>query len=124
MPRLRPSHGRRLALRAAAALLAVLLGAPGTVAARSDLESQLKSVVSVELRGRHAVARREIDAVLKTRPPSIWPWGERRTLRADFLRSDCEAIELLYRQHGYLDARGARQPGAGARPGRACGCCS
>jgi outer membrane protein insertion porin family len=117
LPPLRPRPGRRDALRAAGLVAALLLGVSGTVAARSDLESQLKSVVSVELRGRRAVARRDIHAVLKTRPPSIWPWGERRTLRADFLRSDCEAIELVYRQHGYLDARvrdslvQARDPG-------------
>jgi len=118
LPPLRPSPGRRAASRAAALAVAVLLGMPGTVAARSDLESQLKSVVAVELRGRHAVARRDIHAVLKTRSPSIWPWGERRTLRTDFLRSDCEAIESLYRQHGHLDARvrdslvQARDPGS------------
>jgi outer membrane protein insertion porin family len=115
--RLRPRPRRRDVRRAAAVLVAALLGIPGMVAARSDLESQLKSVVSVELRGRHAVGRRDIHAVVKTRPPSIWPWGERRTLRADFLKSDCEAIELLYRQHGYLDAHvrdslvQARDPG-------------
>lgn len=106
MPRL---HRRRVPgaapLLAAAAVAALLAGPPGTAAARSDLESQLKSVAAVELRGRRAVPRREILAVLKTRPPSILPWGERRTLRADFLRSDGEAIELVYRQHGYLDAR-------------------
>jgi outer membrane protein assembly factor BamA len=103
--RRRRSAGRRVRLRAAGAVVALLLGIPGVVAARSDLESQLKSVVGVELRGRHAVGRGDVLSALKTRPPSIWPWGERHTLRADFLRSDCDAIESLYRQHGYLDAR-------------------
>ena len=117
MPLPRPRLRSGGAIRGATALAVALLGVPGVVAARGDLESQLKSVAAVELRGRHAVGRRDIHGVLKTRPPSLWPWGERHPLRADFLRSDCEAIELLYRQHGYLDARvrdslvQARHPG-------------
>jgi outer membrane protein insertion porin family len=90
--------------RAGAALLGLLLSLPGPAASRSDLETQLKTVAAVGLRGRHSVSAREIRAVLKTRPPSIWPWAERRPLRADFLNADCAAIEAVYHQHGFLDA--------------------
>ena len=94
----------RAARRAGAALLGLLLSLPGPAASRSDLESQLKTVAAVGLRGRHSVSAREIRAVLKTRPPSLWPWAERRPLRTDFLVSDCGAIEGVYHQHGFLDA--------------------
>jgi len=90
--------------RTGAALLGLLLSLPGLAAARGDLESQLKTVAAVGLRGRHSVSAREIRAVLKTRPPSFWPWAERRPLRTDFLDADCEAIEAVYHQHGFLDA--------------------
>ena len=94
----------RGARRAAPALLALLVSFPGTAAARDDLESQLKTVSGVSLRGRHSVSSREIRAVLKTRPPSFWPWAEHRPLRMDFLRADCEGIQSVYRQNGFLDA--------------------
>jgi outer membrane protein assembly complex protein YaeT len=87
-------------------LLGLLLALPGPAASRSDLESQLKTVAAVGLRGqhRHSVSARELRAVLKTRPPSFWPWAEHQTLRTDFLKADCAAIEAVYRQHGFLDA--------------------
>jgi outer membrane protein assembly complex protein YaeT len=103
--------------RAGAILLGLLLSLPGPAASRSDLESQLKTVASVGFLGRHSVSAREIRAVLKTRPPSIWPWSERRPLRTDFLNADCSAVEAVYRQHGFLDAsvrdslRPVRDPG-------------
>jgi outer membrane protein insertion porin family len=77
---------------------------PVPAASRSDLESQLKTVASVGLRGRHSVSARELRAVLKSRPPSFWPWAERRPLRTDFLTADCAAVEAVYHQHGFLDA--------------------
>ena len=89
----------------AVALLALALLPPGAARARSDLESQLKTVSSLGYRGRHAVPVRELRAVLKTRPPSVWPWSERPALRVDFLVADREAIEQVYHQHGFLDAR-------------------
>ena len=92
------------ARRTGAVLLGVLLSLPAPAASRSDLESQLKTVAAVGLRGRHSVSAREIRAVLKTRPPSFWPWAERRPLRTDFLNADCAAIEAVYHQHGFLDA--------------------
>ena len=61
-------------------------------------------MAAVGLRGRHSVSAREIRAVLKTRPPSFWPWAEHRPLRTDFMSADCEAIEGVYHQHGFLDA--------------------
>ena len=112
----------RAVRRAGAALLGLLLSLPGPAASRSDLargdlESQLRTVAAVGLRGRHSVSAREIGAVLKTRPPSFWPWADRRPLRRDFLGADCEAIEGVYHQHGFLDAAvrdsllAARDPG-------------
>ena len=104
MPRPHPRVRAREACRAAALLLLLLPSLPGTAAPRSDLESQLKTVAGVRLRGRRSVSAREIRAVLKTRAPSIWPWSERHPLRTDFLASDCEAIQQVYHQHGFLDA--------------------
>ena len=94
----------RDASRVGAALLGLLLSLPGPAAARGDLESQLKTVAAVGFRGRHSVSAREIRAVLKTRPPSFLPWAEHQPLRADFLKSDCDAVEAVYHQHGFLDA--------------------
>ena len=87
-----------------AALLGFLLIFPVPAASGGDLESQLKTIAAVELRGRHSVSASEIRAVLKTRPPSFWPWAERRPLRTDFLSADCAAVEAVYHQHGFLDA--------------------
>jgi len=104
LPLLRPRPGAGR-VRSAAALLACAcaLLVTGVAGARSDLESQLKSVASVELRGRRSVSARDIRAVLKTRRPSRLPWTEHAPLRYDFLSADRSAIELVYRQHGYLD---------------------
>ena len=104
MHRRHPEARARSALRAAVALLTLAVLLPGTAAGRSDLESQLKTVASVDLKGRHSVSVREIRGVLKTRPPSFWPWAEHRPLRTDFLNADCQAIEGVYHQHGFLDA--------------------
>lgn len=104
MPRRPRRRTARRPAGAALVLVALLLGLPGGVHGRSDLESQLRTVAEVRLVGRRAVPAREIRAVLKTRPPSIWPWAERRALRSDFLAYDCAAIELVCQQHGFLDA--------------------
>jgi outer membrane protein assembly complex protein YaeT len=94
----------RAVRRTGAALLGLLLSLPVPAASRSDLESQLKTIAAVELRGRHSVSAREIRSALKTRQPSFWPWAERRPLRTDFLNVDCAAVEAVYHQHGFLDA--------------------
>jgi outer membrane protein assembly complex protein YaeT len=91
--------------QAAGLLLAFFTLLPGGVHARSDLESQLKTVAAVSFRGRRSVGVREIRAVLKSRAPSIWPWADRAPLRMDFLSADREAIKLVYRQRGFLDAQ-------------------
>ncbi len=101
----RPRAARGQGRLAAVLGTALFLALPSLAAARSDLESQLKTVAVVSFRGRHAVRAREIRAALKTRPPSIWPWAEHPPLRMDFLAADRAAIELVYREHGYLDAQ-------------------
>ena len=117
MRRPRPEARARGARRAAAAILALALVVPGVAAGSGDLASQLKTVASVSQLGRHSVSVREIRAVLKTRTPSLWPWAELRPLRTDFLSADCEAIQGVYHQHGFLDAavrdslQAARDPG-------------
>ena len=100
-------------------LLGLLVSLSGPAASRSDLESQLKTVADVRLRGRHSVGAREIRAVLKTRPPSFWPWAERRPLRTDFLKADCAAVEAVYHQHGFLDAAVRDSLLPARNPGRA-----
>ena len=92
------------AWRAGAVLLGFLVSLAGPAASGNDLESQLKTVAAVGFRGRHSVSARKIRVVLKTRPPSFWPWAEHRPLRADFLDADCAAIEAVDHQHGFLDA--------------------
>jgi outer membrane protein insertion porin family len=104
LPRPHPEVRARAVRRVGAVLLGLLLSLPSPAASRSDLESQLKTVAGVGWRGRHSVSAREISAVLKSRPPSFWPWAERRPLRTDFLSADCAAIEAVYHQHGFLDA--------------------
>jgi outer membrane protein insertion porin family len=86
------------------ALLLILLH-PDTVRAQGDFPSGLKTIAHVRLEGRRHVPAKEIRTALKTRPPSILPWRDRPVLRTDFLEADVRAIEQVYRQHGYLDAR-------------------
>ncbi len=87
--------------------MALLLAlAPATRArAQNELPSELETVESVRLKGRHHVSGRELRVVMKTRAASIFPWRERPLLRLDFVRADTLAIASVYRQHGYLDAR-------------------
>ncbi|MBI5708685.1 MAG: BamA/TamA family outer membrane protein [Candidatus Eisenbacteria bacterium] len=94
---------RPLSRACAATVLVLAALAPEAAGARGDLESQLKSVVGIRLRGNHRVSGREIRRVLKTRRPSIWPWATRAPLRLDFLRADAAAIAIVYHQQGFLD---------------------
>ena len=81
-----------------------------------ELPSELRVVADVRLSGRRNVSAREIRAVLKTRPPSLWPWREKPALRTDFLRADTLAIETVCRQHGFLDARARARVTDGRTP--------
>jgi outer membrane protein insertion porin family len=105
-PRDRGAAGRR-ALGRAALLLALLsgAGAGAATAAEDTFPTELQTVASVRFEGRRSVPARSLVAVVKTKPPSRLPWRERQRLRGDFLRADTLAIENLYRQHGFLDAR-------------------
>lgn len=92
-------------LRAASAALVVLALAAGRAAGQESFPTELQTIARVRFEGRHAVPARELRAVMKTKPPSPLPWRTPPRLRRDFLRADTLAIETLYHQHGYLDAR-------------------
>ncbi len=104
-PRRADAGPRRQRFRAfAVALIALSLeGAPAH--AQVPFPTELQTVSRVRFEGRHAVTPRELVAAMKTKPPALWPWREHPRLRRDFLRADTLAIEMLYRQHGFLDAR-------------------
>ena len=93
-----------LVLVASAAFPASGVAAPAAPA-RDDVLGEIKTVAAVRFEGRRHVRARELQSVLKTHPPSIWPWHDRPVLRPDFLRSDTVAIRDRYRLHGFLDAR-------------------
>ena len=101
LPRPRPRP------RAGLAGLVLMLAAAcaGTAAGQIDLPTELKTVAAVRFEGRHDVPAKALRAVIKTKGASRLPWKDRPALRLDFLRSDTLAIERLYQQHGYLDAR-------------------
>jgi outer membrane protein insertion porin family len=101
----------------ALSLVLVLLG-PGArdAHAQQEFPSELRVIVRVRVHGRHRVPARDIWSVVKTRRPSIWPWGERPALRLDFLRADTLAIETVCRQYGFLDARAHARVTSGANP--------
>ncbi len=86
------------------ALLALTLAGP-PARAQDTFPTELQTVSGVRFEGRHALKPRDLYAVMKTKPPSALPWRQEPRLRRDFLRADTLAIETLYRQHGYLDAR-------------------
>jgi outer membrane protein insertion porin family len=96
--------------------MAVALGlmAPAASRAQEEFASELKTVQDVKFMGRRQVKERDIKAVIKTRDPSFLPWRARPIIRLDFLASDVRAIESLYRQHGFLDARASHR----IEPGR------
>ena len=79
--------------------------AAGAADGPDDLASELKTIESVRLVGRHQIPARVIWKALKTRRPGMWPWSDRPALRLDFLRADVEAIAFVYRQYGFLDTR-------------------
>jgi outer membrane protein insertion porin family len=89
---------------------------PAAARAQQDFPTELRVIAEVRIEGRHHVSAHEIRGVLKTRPPSFWPWRERPALRLDFLRADTLAIENLYRQNGYLDARAHVRVAPGRAP--------
>ncbi len=97
---------------AALALLALL---PREGRAQSDFPAELKTVEQVRFEGRRHVSRKEMDAVLKTRNPSIWPWRRRALLRMDFVQADTSALEQVFHQHGYLDASVTSRLDSGSR---------
>lgn len=78
---------------------------PPILQAQTDFPSGLKTISKVELKGRRHVSAKEIWGVLKTQRPSSFPWRQKPVLRTDFLEADVRAIELVYRQSGYLDTR-------------------
>ncbi len=93
----------RTILALAAVCVVLLMGPRGAHAA--DLPTELTTVAEVKFEGRHAVRPKELRAAIKTRNSSRILFRERPLLRLDFLRADTVAIENVYHQHGYLDAR-------------------
>ena len=97
--------------------VALTIWIPHAVEAQEEFPSELKAVNDVRLEGRRRVSAKEIRSVLKTRRPSFFPWRERPVVRLDFLNADVQAIETVYRHHGFLDARAeyrltsTREPG-------------
>jgi outer membrane protein insertion porin family len=75
----------------------------GAASAQDEIPTELKRVRGVVLEGRRHVSAKEIWSVLKTKRPGSFPWSERPVVRRDFLISDALTIEVVYRQHGYLD---------------------
>ena len=99
-----PGSGTTRGIATALALLAVLGLCPRVARAQFDFPAELKTVERVRYEGRHHVPRKELDAVLKTRNPSIWPWRKQVLLRLDFVRADTSSLEHVCRQRGFLDA--------------------
>jgi outer membrane protein insertion porin family len=102
--------------RILAATVLVLAAAGASPApAQEQFPTELLTLSDVHFQGRHSVSVRELKSVMKTKPPSSLPWRDHPRLRRDFLRADTLAIETLYHQHGYLDARvhAVIRPGGG-----------
>lgn len=89
--------------------------APGRARGQEDVTTQLQSVGDVRIDGNRRLSDGAIRAVLKTRGGFTWPWAERPLLRWDFVHADTAAIQMLYRQHGFLDTRVTAD--VSARPG-------
>src|SRR5262245_30666620 len=102
LPRTRPSRTRGTVVMGLV-LAITALPAPESHA-QEDLLGEIKTVASVRFQGRRRVGARELRSVMKTKPPSPWPWHDRPILRGDFLRSDSLAIRDRYVFHGFLDA--------------------
>jgi outer membrane protein insertion porin family len=103
-PLLLSGRAARVSRVAGLALITAILFAVES-RAQSDIPSELKTISAVRFEGRHHVSAKALKAVLKTRKPSIFPWRRKPILRLDFLRADTLAIENVYWQNGYLDAR-------------------
>lgn len=91
-------------------MLALILpaAAPAQSELPPDLFYELKTVQAVRLTGVKSVSSGTLRHAMKTRVPPWWrPWGERSTLRLDFLRADTLAIRFAYRHAGFLDAHAA-----------------
>jgi len=97
--------------------LAAIAVAPGSARA-ADLPSELTTVAQVKFEGRHSVREKELRAAIKTRTSSRLLFRERPLLRIDFLRADTMAIENVYHQHGYLDARATYKVNPAKESGR------
>ena len=74
-------------------------------AGAADLPSELATVAEVKFEGRRHVSTKELRAAVKTRTSDRLFSNERPLVRLDYLRADTAAIENVYHQHGYLDAR-------------------
>ena len=88
-------------------LMAVMIGVAvcAMPVRAADLPTELTTVAEVRFEGRHSVKQKELRAALKTRTSARLLFRDRPLLRLDFLRADTAAIENVYHQHGYLDAR-------------------
>lgn len=115
-------HLHRPSGACAAAVLAGMLAlgpsGPAQSAEPVGSSTQLETVAAVRLIGRHSVPASALRAVMKTRPPRLWPWSEKPLLRLDFVRSDVDAIRTVYRQAGYLDVQVESRITTTRRPGR------
>ena len=92
-------------LRAILTVIAMVLLRIPAARAQFDFPAELKTVEKVRYEGRHHVPRKELDAVLKTRNPSFWPWRKAVLLRVDFVRADTLSLERVCEQRGYLLAK-------------------
>ena len=95
----------RIAARALKLLVVGMLTIPSPGSAAEDLLTQLRTVEALHFHGVRQVPVSELKRSLRTRPPSIWPWADKTPFRRDFLSADTLAIRLVYRDHGFLDAR-------------------
>src|SRR5213075_1688840 len=82
-----------------------MLTIPSLALAAEDLLTQLRIVEALHFHGVRLVPVSELRRALRTRPPSIWPWADKTPYRRDFLNADTLAIRLVYRDHGFHDAR-------------------
>jgi outer membrane protein assembly factor BamA len=91
----------------------VLLALPVRIVAAQE-SAALRTVTSVSFRGNHALDAATLSAAIATSASSWtygWPvlkhlaLGTRRTFDELEFRRDVVRLQILYRQHGYLDAR-------------------
>ncbi len=62
-------------------------------------------LTSFAIEGTHAIAAKEIRAVLATQPGGRWPWSQKTTFDQAAFEADLERIRRLYQDRGYPDAR-------------------